>query len=422
MNDTNARKHLLAIYLTALDAVNGHKVVAAYLQKHPYNTPLALIAIGKAAYQMATGAYEILGNQITQALVITKFGHLEKTFQPAYPMICLEAAHPVPDESSLVAGQTLLDFIHKLPPQLPILILTSGGASALVEVLVPGITLSDLQNVNQWLLGSGLPIHAMNQIRKSLSAIKGGHLATHLKNHPVLNLVISDVPGDDLQIIGSGLLTCPAPLLLKQTVFPFSEKAEEKINLPDWLHTLIAKAPLIAKSEDFINIKQHLVATPTLARQAAYKTAQHLGYATVNHNELIVGDARSVGRTLAQQLISATPGIYIWSSETTVHLPEKPGQGGRCQHLALSAACELAGRNDVFLLAMGTDGNDGPCDVAGALVDGKTLERGNQKGLHAIQCLATADAGRFLTASGDLMDTGPTGTNVMDILIGLKRI
>jgi glycerate 2-kinase len=411
MNDAKACKHLLAIYLAALDAVNGRKVVADYLQKYAYDTPLALIAIGKAAHQMATGAYDVLGNQITQSLVITKLGHLDKSLQQEDSMICLEAAHPVPDESSLVAGQTLLDFIHRLPPQLPILMLISGGTSALAEVLVPGITLSDLQKVNQWLLSSGLPIHAMNHIRKSLSAIKGGLLATHLKGHPVLNLVISDVPGDDLQIIGSGLLTGPEPFP------PMSETV--RVNLPDWLQTLMAKR-LIAKSEDFLNIKQHLVATPALARQAAHKEAQSLGYATVNYDELIVGDAQSAGRTLAQQLISATPGIYICSSETTVNLPEKPGQGGRCQHLALSAASEFAGRNDVFLMAMGTDGDDGPYGAAGALVDGKTLERGNEKGFHAVQCLEAADSRRFLMASGDLIETGPTGTNVMDILIGLK--
>ncbi|KHD09226.1 hypothetical protein PN36_08730 [Candidatus Thiomargarita nelsonii] len=365
------REHLLYIYNNTLNAVNGRKTVAAYLRQYPYTTPFALIAIGKAATQMTAGAFDV--SHISHALLITKYGHLDKSLVQGYPITCLEAAHPVPDASSLAAGQALLYFIKNLPPNYPVLFLISGGASALVEVLAPGISLADLQQVNRWLLASGLDIHAINQIRKSLSAIKGGRLASYLQGHRVLNLLISDVPGDNLQAIGSGLLT----------------------------------------SDEFTNIKQHIIARPATARQAACEVAK-----VYNHDTLIVGDAAQAGRTLAQQLCAAKSGIYIWSSETTVHLPEKPGQGGRCQHLALAAACEWAGRDDVFLLAAGTDGNDGPGEVAGALIDGGTLARG--KGLEAQRCLERADAGRFLAASGDLIYTGPTGTNVMDVLIGLK--
>ncbi|OAD19177.1 hydroxypyruvate reductase [Candidatus Thiomargarita nelsonii] len=211
------------------------------------------------------------------------------------------------------------------------------------------------------------------------------------------------MPGDNLQAIGSGLLT------------PHEQLPLSKDALPDWLRTLIAQARPLAESACFTNIKQHIIARPATARQAACEVAK-----VYNHDTLIVGEAEQAGRTLAQQLCAANSGIYIWSSETTVHLPENPGQGGRCQHLALVAACEWAGRDDVFLLAAGTDGNDGPGDVAGALIDGGTLARGSREGLDAQQCLERADAGRFLAASGDLIYTGPTGTNVMDVLIGLK--
>ncbi|MEN8218985.1 MAG: DUF4147 domain-containing protein [Pseudomonadota bacterium] len=374
---TIPREHLVHIYNNILNAVNGRKTVAAYLRQYPYTAPLALIAIGKAATQMTAGAFDVLGSHISHALLITKYGHLDKPLVQGYPITCLEAAHPVPDASSLAAGQALLDFIENLPPNYPVLFLISGGASALVEVLTLGVSLADLQQVNRWLLASGLDIHAMNKIRKSLSAIKGGRLATYLQGHRVLNLLISDVPGDDLQAIGSGLLTPPA---------------------------------------SFTNIKQHIIARPATARLAA----RSLSYAIFNHDTLIVGEAEQAGRTLAQQLCACSPGIYIWSSETTVHLPENPGQGGRCQSLALAAACEWAGRDDVFLLAAGTDGNDGPGDVAGALVDGGTLARGSREGLEAQLCLERADAGRFLAASGDLIYTGPTGTNVMDVLIGFR--
>ncbi len=396
----NYRIHLLQIYKHTLSVINGRKMVATYLRQYPYATPFALIAIGKAASHMAAGA--LLGSE--PALLITKQGHLEKQLLQNDSITCLEAAHPVPDASSLVAGQALLNFIENLPPEYPILFLISGGASALVEVLAPGISLADLQQVNRWLLGSGLDIHAMNKIRKNLSAIKGGRLANYLQGHPVLNLLISDVPGDDLQSIGSGLLTRHDEIHLSSS-------------WPDWLRTLMAQTCPLAKASAFTNIKQSIIGSPYSARLAASEASKDFGYTVFSHDSLIVGDAEQAGHDLGQQLCSAKPGIYIWSSETTVHLPENPGRGGRCQHLALAAACELVGQDNVYLLVAGTDGNDGTFDVAGALVDGGTLERGR---LDAQQWLERADAGRFLAKSGDLIYTGPTGTNVMDVVIGLR--
>lgn len=357
---------------------------------------------------MAVGAFDVLGTAISRALLVTKVGHLDRQLIQNYPIICLEAAHPIPDASSLAAGQALLDFINQLPPRFPILFLISGGTSALVEVLAPGITLSDLQQINQWLLGSGLDIQSINKIRKSLSAIKGGRLATYLTGHPVLNLLISDVPGDDLPVIGSGLLTP-------------HEKQSLPTSLPNWLYRLTTQAGPLVQPHHFENITQELVATPTLARQGASEAAQPLNYPIFNHDEFIAGEASKVGRILAQQLSTSAPSIHIWSSETTVHLPPQPGQGGRCQSLALAAAIELAEQNDIYLLAAGTDGNDGPGSAAGALIDGGTILRGSQAKLNSVNCLEQADAGRFLTASGDLIYTGPTGTNVMDIIIGWKR-
>jgi glycerate 2-kinase len=395
-----------SIYHQALTQVNGRQCVATFLHQYPYQTPLALIALGKAATSMAVGAFEVLGTGISPAFIVTKRGHLDRQLIQNYPVTCLETAHPLPDASSLAAGQALLEFINQLPPSLPILFLVSGGTSALVEVLAPGITLSDLQSVNQWLLGSGLDIHAINKIRKSLSAIKGGRLATYLTGHPVLNLLISDVPGDNLRVIGSGLLT------------PHEEQPLPAA-LPNWLSALTNQASPLAPPSYFEHIVQYLVATPTLARQGASEAAQQFNYPVFNHEEFIAGEATIAGRTLAQQLANSAPGIHIWSSETTVYLPPQPGQGGRCQSLALAAAIELAKQNDICLLVAGTDGNDGPGHAAGALIDGGTLQRGSQTGLNATTCLAQADAGRFLTASGDLIYTGPTGTNVMDIIIGV---
>lgn len=408
IHTSSPRTMVMSIYHQALTQVNGRQCVTTLLHQHPPPTPVALIALGKAATHMAIGAFEVLGTTISPAFLVTKTGHLEQQLIQNYPITCLEAAHPIPDASSLAAGQALLKFIKQLPPDLPILFLISGGTSAIVEVLAPGVTLNDLQRVNQWLLSSGVDIHTINKIRKSLSAIKGGRLATYLIGHPVLSLLISDVPGDDLLVIGSGLLT-----LHEEQQLPAAAL------LPNWLYALTNQAGPLALPSHFEHITQYLVATSTLARQGASEAAQQLNYPVFNHEEFIAGEATRVGRTLAQQLSTSPPSIHIWSSETTVYLPPQPGQGGRCQSLALAAAIELAERNDIYLLAAGTDGNDGTGAAAGALIDGGTLQRGSQTGLNAETCLAQADAGRFLTASGDLIYTGPTGTNVMDLIIGV---
>ena len=372
-NISSSRTICLSIYHQALTKVNGRHCVTTFLHQYSHQTPIALIALGKAATQMTVGAFEVLGTAISSAFLVTKNGHLDRQIIQDYPITCLEAAHPLPDASSLVAGQALLKFINQLPPGFPILFLISGGTSALVEVLAPGITLSDLQQVNQWLLGSGLDIHTVNKIRKSLSAIKGGRLTTHLIGHPVLSLLISDVPGDDLLVIGSGLLTS-------------HEEQQLPTSLPDWLYSLTNQACPLALPSCFEHIVQYLVATPTLARQGASEIAQQLNYPVFNHEEFIAGEATVAGRALAQQLINSAPGIHIWSSETTVYLPPQPGQGGRCQNLALAAAIELAEQNNIYLLAAGTDGNDGPGAAAGALIDGGTLQRGNQTGFIDIPC------------------------------------
>ena len=401
------RDLLLSIYHQTLHAVHGHYQVASYLKNHyPYSHPLALVASGKAASEMAWGAFEVLGSQITHALIVTKKDHLKNVLPNIYFMISLETAHPVPDASSLAAGQTLLDFVASLPPRYPILFLISGGTSALIEVLAPEVTLMDLQKTNQWLLACGLDIHAMNQVRKNLSAIKGGRLANYIVEHPTLVLLISDVPGDDLHAIGSGLLT-------------YHEHIPLPPNLPKWLHALTSHALPLANPACFAHITQRIIASPATARQAAVKIAREHGYVAYSYENLIVGDALQAGRALGKQLCTIPPGIHVWSSETTVRLPEHPGQGGRCQSLALAAACELAEHQGIYLLAAGSDGNDGMEYIAGALVDGGTLQRG--QGIDAQTCLSQAHAGYFLSQSGDLIQGISTGTNVMDILIGFKH-
>jgi hydroxypyruvate reductase len=401
------RSQLLTIALQAVEAVGGARRVAESLRVPPWQGPVHLIAIGKAACAMARGALEALGDEgIRDGLVITKRGSAE-----SLPWPVIEAGHPLPDEASLAAGRRLRDFVTAIPGKDPVLVLLSGGGSALVEQLPDGVGLSDLQRLNTWLLGSGLPIGAMNAIRKRLSLLKGGRLAALLHPRPVWCLAISDVPGDDPRAIASGPLT-PEP----------GAPADESV-LPDFVRRLLAHAAPLPVADDpcFSNVRYRIIATNDDAKQAAAMAAVRVGYRAVIEPAFVEGDAVNAGVRLAQMLLDSPAGeIHVWGGETTVKLPARPGRGGRNQALALSAARTLRDQANVLFLAIGTDGSDGPTEDAGALVDGGTIARGSAAGLDAERALTAADAGSFLEASGDLVHTGPTGTNVMDLMIGLR--
>ena len=189
--------------------------------------------------------------------------------------------------------------------------------------------------------------------------------------------------------------------------------------LPRWLAQQCRLAPAYS-GVALANIKMHVIARLADAKRAAAREATTLGYSVHIHDEFIDGAASTAGQRLAQSLSHAAPGVHIWGGETTVLLPAQPGRGGRNQSLALAGALELQRRDDAMLLALGSDGSDGPTEDAGGLVDGGTIARGERAGLDAAHCLESADAGTFLEASGDLVHTGPTGTNVMDLVLGLK--
>lgn len=401
------RRALLEIFAAAVAAVNGTRRVRDYLAAHPPAGPVHLIAIGKAACPMARGAAEVLGDRVRSALVITKHGHTEPL-----PWPVMQAGHPVPDDASLAAGDRLLEFVAGLPPDASVLVLLSGGASALVERLPDGADLGHLRRLNEWLHGSGRDIAAANRIRKRLSLIKGGRLAPLLAPRPVLCLAISDVPGDDPRFIGSG------PLVADATI------GEEPIDdAPAELRQLLLRAPPLPAADDpaFMCVRFEIVARLADAKHAALRTAREQGLDVLNEPEPLAGDALAAGARLAARLLESRPRrVHVWGGETAVRLPARPGRGGRNQSLALAAALVLQGHPQSFLLAAGTDGTDGPTEDAGALVDGATVARGELAGLDARDALARADAGTFLEASGDLIRTGPTGTNVMDLAIGLR--
>jgi hydroxypyruvate reductase len=406
------RRDLFAIYTQALRAVLGQQVVCEHLRTRPAARPVYLVAVGKAAAAMAAGAFAAYGEAVHSAVVITRHGHAPKATQREPRTRYLEAGHPQPDAASLGAGQALLEFISAIPVTAQCLVLISGGASALVEVLPSGVTLADWQRVNAWLLGSGLDIRAMNVVRSALSCIKGGRLVHALSAHHTEVLLLSDVPGDDPRVIGSGLL-CPdedALIILRE------------IALPDWVGKLLHAAPRAPTRDDprFASIYTTIVANNAMARSAAAEAARSLGYAAYNHANEVVGDVATVARNICGYLSSAPPGVYLWGGETTLKLPPQTGCGGRNQHLALECAVHLQGRNDIVLMAAGTDGSDGVTHNTGAIVDGETIERGRRCGINALLSLANADAATFLDAANDTIRTGPTGTNVMDVIIAIR--
>jgi len=404
-----SRQLLAGLFDQALAAVGGRQSVRRALQAQVVDAPMTLIAVGKAAQSMTEGAWDVLGERIRGGLVISKPGHLAPERLARFSLEGIEGGHPVPTEGSLSAGRRLQGVLEEAGEE-TLLFLISGGASSLVEVPVSGLGLSDLARLNEWLLGSGLPIEAMNLVRKSVSRIKGGGLLSALGGRRVRALAISDVPGDDLRVIGSGLLVPEHDLASRLAA----------LDLPDWLRSwidrgLTERAEIPAQGPEI-----ELIATLNVAKDRAAAAAEAAGAEAHLHREFLDGDAAERGRDLANRLIEGPAGLHIWGGETTVHLPASPGSGGRNQHLALAAAVELAGRDDCFLLSAGTDGTDGPTEDAGALVDAGTRERGEREGLDAVSALAAADAGSFLAASGDLIHTGPTGTNVMDLVLGLR--
>lgn len=405
-----ARRTLLELFRAALDAVGGQQAVARSLEGRDLPGPVVLAAVGKAAQAMAAGAMQVLGERIIRGLVISRPGHLDPDVLSHWGLTWMEGGHPVPTSGSLAAGRLLLQLIEGVQARETLLVLISGGASSLVEVPVSGLTLADLQRANRWLLGSGLSIAEVNSVRKPLSAIKGGGLLRWLQGRKTRVLAISDVPGDDPAAIGSGLLV-PEPDLAGRLL---------GLDLPPWLREWVDLGPQARGELPLTGPDIEVVANLDMAKEAAAAAARARGLPVQVHPDFVAGDAAERGKDLAHALIVGEPGIHIWGGETTVRLPPDPGRGGRNQHLALAAAIELAGSNDCCFLCAGTDGTDGPTDDAGALVDGGTLQRAVDADLDAEAALKAADAGTLLEATGDLVHTGPTGTNVMDLMLGYR--
>ncbi|MFT7593053.1 MAG: glycerate 2-kinase [Paracoccaceae bacterium] len=361
----------IALWQAGVDAVGGYSSVATALKSTPSAPPDQIIAVGKAAGAMARAALDHFGPVPT--LVVTKDGH-GADLPRAVRLI--EAAHPVPDSRSLDAGRALRETVQSLPAGSRLLALISGGASSLAEDLVAGKTLADLAALNQHLLASGLDIEAMNTQRRKLSRIKRGGLLAAFQGAEAQVLAISDVPGDDLAVIGSGIGSAPdAP--------PFTFQAQ-------------------------------IIASNSHARDAAAAMARAQRLLVLACEETLHDDLTALAPRLGARLNAMPPGVMILGGEPTVILPPNPGQGGRNQALALALAGQIAGTTGLTIVVGGTDGSDGPTQAAGAVVDGDTWGDG------AAEALQAANSGAYLQDKGALLVTGPTGTNVMDLIIALR--
>ena len=381
---TDPRRQLLLELLRAgLAAVDGRRRTAESLRallgaRLPAHCQVA--AVGKAACAMALGAHDALGARLTRTLIIAKDGHLQDEVRTLPGIEVLESSHPLPDQRSLAAGQRLLEFVAQLPEAALPVFLVSGGASSLAEVLVPGASLEQLRALNATGLASGEDITELNARRRRLSQLKGGGVTAALQGRAALALFVSDVPGDDPAVIGSGLL-----------------------------------GPLPHGSDQ---VTRHIIARIEDAVQAVAAHAAELR-SWVSESR-IAGDADRLAVRLTHELYLSGAELCVWGGESVVRLPPDPGQGGRNQHLALAAARLIAGQEELLFLAAGTDGSDGPTEDAGALVDGETCARVTVAGLDVDRALAGADSHTALAAAGDLIHTGPTGTNVGDLIVGLK--
>ncbi len=378
----NPRRVLLELFDHALREVDGAKATQQVLDALGPG-PVALFAIGKAACSMTRGAYAACGAGIRQALLVTKDGHVDPEVARLPNLRSIESAHPVPDARSLEAGAELARRVAALDADEYPVFLVSGGSSSLVELLQPGVTLDDLRALNERGLAAGWDIATLNAERARLSRLKQGGVARLLGGRPAHALFISDVPDDDPGVIGSGLLGASA-------------------GMSDRILRIVTT-----------NID---IATWGVAGAGAAR-----GLNIERRAQRFSGDAAEVARGFVEALRNTAADGLVWGGESTVVLPASPGRGGRNQHLALTAARLLKRGEPLTILAAGTDGTDGPTDDAGALVDALTIERAELAGVDVDRALRDFDSGLALEAAEDLVHTGPTGTNVGDLLIGIKQ-
>ncbi len=401
----------------SIEAVLPEAAVERALSGRALPDHVRVVAIGKAAWRMASAASRVLGDSVDSGVVITKYGHSGGALPR---MTIVEAGHPVPDANGVEGANLALELTEGLSADDVVVFLVSGGGSALFELPAPGVTLADIAGVTRQLLACGADIVELNTIRKHLSSVKGGHFALHCAPAKVLSIVLSDVLGDPLDAIASG------PAYPDQSTSEDALRIVKKygLSLPD--HVLAALGRETPKALD--NVTTEITGNVQALCEAAMASAKQLGYQPLLLTTTLDIEARDAGGFLAaiarQIRLSdqpiAPPCAVVLGGETVVHL-HGTGLGGRNQELALAAAPGIAGLEDVAIFSVGSDGTDGPTEAAGGIVTGAFCAACACQGLSIADTLADNDSFHLLEQTGALLVTGPTGTNVNDLMVVLVK-
>ena len=388
---------------------------------------IVVVGAGKAAVPMAWALEEVLRNRLEGGLVAAP---AKDKLSPGSRIQVAVAGHPIPDGRGLRTARRILDIAASLDANDLLIVLVSGGASSLLPLPVDGVTLQDKQKTTNLLLRSGASISEINAVRKHLSAIKGGRLAQATRAS-VLTLILSDVAGDDLGTIGSGL-TAPDPTTFQDAVRIIRQyklwqrlPVRVRIHLVEGLAGWQDETPT-RRHRFFNRVDYVIIGNNRIALEAGARTARNLGYDVVIVDKFLTGEATETGNWMAQLgralqcMKLRRPLLVIAGGEPTVKV-EGDGRGGRAQQVALAAALALQGTRRVWVAGLGTDGRDGPTDAAGAMVDGGTIARAKRKGYGAARYLARNDSYTFFKHVGGHIKTGLTGTNVNDLYLVLVR-
>ena len=423
--------------LKAADPARGIEMVirveggALYAGKHRYDLSrfrtIQVVGAGKASAVMARAVEKLLGRRVSGGLINTKYEHLAKVKRVELH----EASHPVPDEAGVAGARRIAEIARGAGEEDLVIALISGGASALLPLPAEGITLAEKQATTKLLLACGATINEINCVRKHISGIKGGQLARLTAPATLLALLLSDVIGDPLDVIGSG------PAAPDDSTFQQAWEVFEKFGITGKLPAPVRKRieagvrgeiPETPKSGDacFRRTRNLIVGSNRQAVDAAAAAARELGYRPVVLSTLVEGETREIAAmhcAIAREaLLSGRPAkppvCFISGGETTVTL-KGDGKGGRNMEFALASALALDGVEDVLAFSAGTDGTDGPTDAAGAWASGRTAEQARARGLSPRAFLARNDSYNFFAQTGGLVMTGPTGTNVMDVRLML---
>jgi glycerate 2-kinase len=439
---TRMRDDAQAIFWAGIEAVKGDNAVRRHCkvekdrfvvdgQAYSLSGPgdVFVIGAGKAGACMAKAIEDLLGARVSRGIINVKYGHLASLDR----IELVEAGHPVPDEAGQRGAQAIFDLASGAREGDLVICVISGGGSALLPLPVEGVTLADKQVTTRVLLACGAGIREINAVRKHISAVKGGGLARAAHPATLLTVILSDVIGDDLDVIASG------PTVPDSSSFASCMKTFEKYGIQDKIPRSVlayiergvsGEVEENPKPGDPIFARTHnvIVGSNRECVQAAEETARTVGYGTLVLSTMLEGEAREVAHVysaIAKEVLKSgrplsAPACVLSGGETTVTL-RGAGLGGRNQELALATAMGIAELGNVVFLSGGTDGTDGPTDAAGAIADGRTLQRAQRLGIDPWDHLADNDAYHFFEKVGDLVKTGPTDTNVMDLQILLVR-